>query len=104
MKKRVYVFKSPNPKKKWRALFVDDGKKVDFGAAGYSDYTKHKEHERMLRYVQRHKGMHEHWTSSGRFTPGFWARWLLWSKPSFSGALGVVRSKLPGYTVTLGRS
>ena len=104
MKKHVIVYKSPKPEKKWRATFVDDGKHVDFGLSGYSDYTKHKDHARMLRYVQRHRGMHETWSYPGRFSAGFWSRWLLWSKPSMTGALRVVRKKLPGYTVTLRRS
>jgi len=97
--KRVIVRKSPIPQKKWRALFVDDHKHVDFGLRGYSDYTKHKDHARMLRYLQRHRGMHENWAFSGRYSAGFWSRWFLWSKPSIQGALRVIRSKLPGYSV-----
>ena len=38
--------KSPNPKKKFRVVF-EDGTHTDFGASGYSDYTLHKDPERM---------------------------------------------------------
>jgi len=38
---RVKVIRSPNPRKKFRAI-LEDGRTVDFGARGYSDYTKHK--------------------------------------------------------------
>ena len=36
---RVKVTRSPNPKKKFRAT-IEDGRTVDFGASGYSDYKE----------------------------------------------------------------
>jgi len=72
------------PPHKWRATFPN-GKSVKFGLRGYSDYTIHKDHERMLRYLTRHV-KRENWSPSGLFKPGFWSRWLLWSKPSLRGA------------------
>lgn len=80
----VTVSRSPIPVKKWRATF-DTGRHVDFGRRGYSDYTIHKDHARMLRYLGRHR-TRENWTRSGMYTPGFWSRWFLWSKPSIEGA------------------
>jgi len=38
---RVKIIRSPNRKKKFRAV-LEDGRTVDFGASGYSDYTKHR--------------------------------------------------------------
>jgi hypothetical protein len=67
------------------ALFPD-GFKVRFGRKGYSDYTIHKDRERMKRYIIRHQ-KRENWGRSGARTAGFWSRWLLWSSPSFQGAL-----------------
>ncbi len=67
---------------KYTAVF-EDGKKVNFGAPGYSDYTKHKDAERKRRYIIRHK-KNENWTYSGRFTAGFWSRWLLWNKETIA--------------------
>ena len=81
---KVILKKSPNPLKKFRATF-ENGKHVDFGARGYSDYTIHKDPERMRRYMIRHQ-KRENWGSSGVHTPGFWSRWLLWSKPSMQEA------------------
>ena len=43
---RVKIVRSPDPKKKFRAI-LESGKTVDFGARGYSDYTKHKTPSRM---------------------------------------------------------
>ena len=56
-------------------------KTVHFGANGYSDFTIHKDPERMKRYDARHK-TNENWTKSGIYTAGFWSKWILWSKPS----------------------
>ena len=52
---RVKITRSPNPKKKFRAV-LEDGRTVDFGASGYSNYTKHKNPSRMRAYVRRHGG------------------------------------------------
>jgi hypothetical protein len=95
----VRVRKSPLPQKKWRAEFPN--RHVDFGRRGYSDYTIHKDHARMLRYLVRHRAR-ENWTSAGRYTPGFWSRWFLWSRPSLTGARLATQSALgKGYRVVL---
>ena len=57
--KKVYLTPSKNKKKKWRISWRDSKgkeKHVDFGAAGMSDFTKHKDPRRMARYVGRHLG------------------------------------------------
>ena len=107
---RVKIVKSPNRKKKFRAI-LHDGGIVDFGASGYSDYTKHKNPSRMRSYVSRHGGQipvsvmkephqamihlmmlkvnksdSEDWSPKGIETSGFWSRWYLWSQPSVPGA------------------
>jgi len=69
---------------KFMAIFPD-GHRVSFGLRGYSDYTLHKDKERMERYLTRHRSR-ENWTRSGAKTAGFWSRWLLWSSPSLLGA------------------
>jgi len=105
----VKITKSPNSKKKFRAT-LEDGRTVDFGASGYSDYTKHKNPSRMRSYVLRHGGHvprqtiaerdpkkiqdrmlnvtfsdKENWGRSGIDGAGFWSRWYLWSFPTFQG-------------------
>ena len=97
---RVTVRKSPNLEKKWRATF-ENGRHVDFGRRGYSDYTMHKDHARMLRYLGRHR-RRENWTSTGRYTAGFWSRWFLWSKPSITQAKRVTERALGhGYQIKI---
>jgi hypothetical protein len=70
---------------KYVAVFPD-GHKVRFGRRGYSDYTKHKDRDRMQHYLTRHQ-TRENWKISGARTPGFWSRWILWSEPSLSAAI-----------------
>jgi len=104
---RVKIIRSPNTAKKFRAI-LEDGRTVDFGASGYSDYTKHKNPSRMRSYVLRHGGQipkrivaernpamihrmmrnidrsdKEDWKLSGISGAGFWSRWYLWSQPNF---------------------
>ena len=101
----VKLIKSPKATKKFRVI-LSNGKKVDFGGAEYSDFTKHKDASRMRRYVRRHGGIikksileitnpdkimkemekvnkstKEDWSKKGIHTAGFWSRWYLWSYP-----------------------
>lgn len=89
---KVTLIKSPKREKKWRILF-ENGKHVDFGQKGYSDYTKHKNPSRMHLYLERHRHMGETWTAKGIYSAGFWARWLLWSKPTLPGAKKLIQTK-----------
>lgn len=78
-KKIIYLKKSTKRDKKY--MVYVDGKTVHFGAKGMSDYTLHKDKERMQRYTTRHKAR-ENWNKSGIKTAGFWSKWLLWNRPS----------------------
>jgi hypothetical protein len=86
----VFLKKSNRPDKKFM-VFVD-GKTIHFGAAGMSDYTKHKDYERMQRYNIRHK-KRENWGKSGIKTAGFWSKWILWNKPSFEASKKNIASR-----------
>jgi hypothetical protein len=81
---KVTVERARNGIHKFTATFPD-GSKVRFGRKGYSDYTLHKDRDRMKRYLVRH-ARRENWGRSGAKTAGFWARWLLWSRPSLNAA------------------
>ena len=81
----VRVVRDTAGKHKFKAIFPE-GRTVHFGAKGYSDYTIHGDRARMKRYVARHR-RRENWGRTGRYTPGFWSRWLLWSRPTMKGAL-----------------
>ncbi len=82
-KKCIHIMKSPRRTKKFRAVLHKC--KVDFGGAGYSDFTLHKDKERKKRYIVRHR-KRENWSKSGQCTAGFWSKHLLWNKPSLSSS------------------
>ena len=101
MKGKIYVKAEPRGSpKKFRAI-LPSGKIVRFGLRGYSDYTIHRDPQRMKRYITRHGGIFprgvsdmlrvrrsskENWSRRGVDTPGFWSRWLLWSYPTLNRA------------------
>ena len=80
---KVIIKKSTNPEKKYMAIFYDDSKKkvktTHFGAAGMSDYTKHKDPERKKRYLARHKAR-ENWNNY--MSAGSLSRYILWGEPT----------------------
>jgi hypothetical protein len=61
-------------KHKWIAYFTN-GRKVKFGAKGYSDYTIHKDKERRERYRERHE---KDLTTQDPYKPGYLSYYLLW--------------------------
>ena len=95
--KFIRMSKSDKPKKKYYALFKrkdnDREKRVYFGSAGMSDFTKHKDVERKKRYISRHQ-KRENWTNTGVLSAGWWSRFILWNKPTISGSLAEAKSKL----------
>lgn len=122
------ILKSPKKEKKWRAIVKrTDGTErvVDFGAAGMSDYTIHKNPHRMAGYVRRHgagkridldatkrqspaqvhrevgrvtRSDKEAWDDPT--TPGYWSRWLLWSEPTLRSSARAIE-KRDGFPVEL---
>jgi len=101
MKSRVILRPARNSVHKFEAIFPD-GTRVRFGRKGYSDYTKHKDSDRMQRYLTRHR-RRENWGRSGRHTAGFWSRWILWSEPSLKTAVART-SKVLGQRICLSRA
>ena len=84
--KLVKITKSPKKDKKYRAVFIRNGreKSVDFGASGYQHYSMHKDPERKQRYIDRHKSR-ENWRDPT--TAGALSRYILWNKPSFRASV-----------------
>jgi hypothetical protein len=83
--KLVSIVIATDGKHKYTANIKDNEDKmhkIHFGAARYSDYTKHKDPERKRQYIIRHQTT-ENWTKSGVLTAGFWSRWVLWNLPSY---------------------
>ena len=88
---KVEVSRSDRPGKKWRAQ-LESGKTVHFGATGYQDFTQHGDEKRRESYLARHRP-NQDWSKGGVGTAGFWARHLLWEKPTVRGAARALASK-----------
>ena len=73
-----YLLESKKPTKKY-SILTPQGKTINFGAKGYSDYTIHHDKKRKDNYIARHE-LREDWSDPN--SAGFWSRWLLWNKPS----------------------
>tara|TARA_B100001287_G_scaffold238347_1_gene211730 strand:- start:869 stop:1243 length:375 start_codon:yes stop_codon:yes gene_type:complete len=82
----------------------DQYKVVKFGQNGAMDFTLHSESVRdgkRIEYLRRHGGKpptyttstKEDWSPKGIYTPGYWARWLLWEKPSIRKAIDFLRNE-----------
>jgi len=58
-------------------------KTTHFGAAGMSDYTKHKDKARRQRYINRHQA-NENWDDYK--SAGSLSRYILWNKPTLKAS------------------
>ncbi len=97
MAKLISFNRSEQPEKKYKVVIERDGreKTIHFGASGYKDYTLFSPLEREQRkrnYISRHQSK-EDWTASGIDTAGFWAKNILWNKPSISASLADTRRR-----------
>lgn len=82
----IVITRANDGKKKFFVIFPDSKKHIKFGSVGYDDFTIHKDPERQKRYIARHR-KNEDWTVNGRYTPGFWARYILWNKPNLRDSI-----------------
>ena len=75
-------------------------KTVHFGATGYHDFTTSKDEKRKASYLARHKTA-EDWTLAGIESAGFWARWVLWNKPSLSASIKDINQRFTSLSVSM---
>jgi hypothetical protein len=75
-----YILKKSTRKDKKYMVLIDN-KKVHFGQKGFTDFTINKNPEKKKLYISRHK-KRENWNKSGIETAGFWAKHILWNKPT----------------------
>ena len=53
---------------------------------------QNKDKERKQRYIERHK-KNEDWTRTGISTPGFYAKNILWNKPTINESINDLNKK-----------
>ena len=95
---QITIQRSSRAGKKWMAKVND--KTVHFGATGYEDFTTSKDEKRKASYLARHKTS-EDWTLAVVDTAGFWARWLLWNKPSITASIRNIDQRFTSLSVSL---
>ena len=93
----IIVTRSKKKDKKFDAT-IDGKKTVSFGAKGMSDMTIHKDPDRKQRYISRHK-KHENWNDPK--TAGFYAKHLLWNKPTLQSSATDLNKHFPKLKVRL---
>ena len=93
----IIISKSDKKNKKYDAR-IDGKKTVSFGAAGMSDFTKHKDPERKQRYLNRHM-KNENW--SDPTTAGFFSRWITWNKPTLTESIKDTNKRFKNINIKL---
>ena len=93
----VVIQRSKKKDNKFEAI-IGGKKTVSFGAKGMSDMTQHKDEERKKRYINRHK-KNENWSDPK--TAGFYAKHVLWSKPTLQASVADLKKHFPKLKVTL---
>lgn len=91
---RFIKLNSEDNKYKMRAEFYNSEKEhiisVRFGAAGYSDYTIHRDEARKERYLLRH-APRENWGQP--MSRGTLSRFILWNKPTLEASIENYRER-----------
>ena len=88
----MYKLTRSNRANKKYKITTPEGKTIHFGQSGADDFTTHFSEKRKQSYLARHKPR-EDWSKSGIDTAGFWARWLLWNKPTIQESMKDIRSR-----------
>ena len=92
------IIKKSNTEGKKHDAVINDNKKVSFGATGYSDFTKHKDEDRKKSYIARHKP-NQDWKD--HTTAGFYAKNILWNKPTIEASIRDINRKFPNLNIKL---
>lgn len=89
MSESSYILSKSNLKTKKYMVYTPNGKTIQFGAAGYEDYTIHMDDKRKQRYLNRHKN--EDWNDLNK--AGTWSRYILWNIPSIHSSIKDMENK-----------
>ena len=93
----VIITRSKKKYKKNGAV-IDSKKTISCGAKGASDMTQHKDPERKQRYIKSHK-KNENWNDPK--TAGFYAKHVLWNKPTLKASIADLNKQYPSVKAKL---
>lgn len=90
------IIKSSNPKYKYDAYFIKDGKQLttSFGAKGYSDYTIHNDKKRRNNYWKRHL---KDLLTYDPTRAGYLSFFILWMEPTIEKSIEEYKKRLNNY-------
>lgn len=96
--KTFKLYKSTRKDKKYMVINVETGHKIHFGAKGHGDYIKYNKinknlaNQKRSQYYARHSQLpNEDWNNVN--TAAFFAKHLLWNKPTFKGSIDDIKQK-----------
>ena len=93
---RIAISRSPRKNKKYVADV--DGRKVHFGDPNYDDFTTHRNEQRKKNYISRHR-KNKNWNDVR--TAGFYAKNVLWNRPTISESLKDMNSRFKDVSFVL---
>lgn len=70
--------------KRYKVSRYGSNKHINFGDPNYDNFTIHKNNNRKINYLSRHKSR-ENWNDPN--TAGFWSTNLLWNKPTIEDSI-----------------
>ena len=79
---KIILSNSNRPAKRYMVQIND--KLIHFGSSQHSNFTIHRDEKRKQNYISRHKS-NENWNDI--LTAGFWAKHLLWNKPTIRDSI-----------------
>ena len=88
----VYIIKPSSRKDKKLMVLMGPDMTHHFGQAGYEDYTTANNDVKKKSYIARHS-VNEDWSKKGIHTAGFWAKHVLWNKPTIRGSIKDLQKK-----------
>ena len=99
MIKVIKFSKLKSGKKKYEITFEKNGKTYirRFGAAGMSDFTKHKDRKRRESYISRHN---KDLRTNDPMRPGYLSMYILWNRPTLKASLADYKRRLSVYNRT----
>jgi hypothetical protein len=88
----VYIIQPSSRKDKKLMVVMGPNMVHHFGQAGYDDYTTTNDVVKKKAYLARHS-VNEDWTKKGIHSSGFWAKHVLWAKPTIRGSIKDLQRK-----------
>ena len=88
----VYYIKPSSRKDKKFMVVMGPNMIHHFGQAGYEDYTTTDDKKRKDNYIAR-MSVNQDWSKNGMHTSGFWAKHVLWAKPTIKGSIKELQKK-----------